>query len=636
MIKQIEVLVAALATTLILLACSSEANPIWTGDCPEPCEAGTVCRDGKCVPEVDGDSNEVDDSPTDGDTETPDGDTDGDLDDDSVENLEDAEDDADPDLVDTEIDLGETDMSWDFNLTPCDHSPDMTTPLIKMSDNEVDFGAVRIGSSESAEVFICNGGGVDLSISSVQFSIETSPEFLKFTDDFPIVIPPGMQAPAYLMYVPLDSQSDTGSMIVLSDDPNTPSTTVVLRSSIKKTAILQVTPQVLQYLGASTGEVLTKQFEAKNVGLAPTSISKIVMGLGDSSPYTVTNVVQDGEEDSVTGPWILNPNEFVTVSVQMAMGATALDDKAYVRWIDGEETKDAVVELTTSDLALCAIPNAGEDQRVKPLVTVRLDGSASYDPNGTITEYKWEFEAIPAEARNPEIKNNSGEAVQGLWIPESSPTLFAETAGEYVIKLTVKDESDEGCTELKEDFVSIFVVPDETIHIQLVWSDPKNDFDLHLIKPGGTHSRDCGNEDNYNGGDCCWSNCSTNNGTNENCPPRGCPGPMNSPNWSDPDSRDDDPTLDIDDRTGRGPENINLSLPEVGDYLVTVENWDATITSQVMVRVYLFGTFRDMFIEGTDGTGIPLGYHWNVCYLRVKSASDIEVIPIENSIESSL
>jgi hypothetical protein len=96
--------------------------------------------------------------------------------------------------------------------------------------------------------------------------------------------------------------------------------------------------------------------------------------------------------------------------------------------------------------------------------------------------------------------------------------------------------------------VIINALPDKDLHIQLVWSTPSDphendefgtDVDLHF-----RHERA---GDGWGEGaqsfDCYFRN---------KTPEWGVPGPA------------DNPTLDIDDTNGAGPENVNLGEPEIG------------------------------------------------------------------------
>lgn len=75
------------------------------------------------------------------------------------------------------------------------------------------------------------------------------------------------------------------------------------------------------------------------------------------------------------------------------------------------------------------VANAGTDQTVTlPVGSVTLDGSGSYDTDGTITAYSW-----------VQLSGNGGVTVAGA--SEAQATVNGLTAGTYVFQLTVTDNS---------------------------------------------------------------------------------------------------------------------------------------------------------------------------------------------------
>jgi len=75
------------------------------------------------------------------------------------------------------------------------------------------------------------------------------------------------------------------------------------------------------------------------------------------------------------------------------------------------------------------VANAGTDQTVTlPVSSVTLDGSGSYDTDGTITSYSW-----------VQLSGNGGATVAGA--SEAQATVSGLTAGTYVFQLTVTDNS---------------------------------------------------------------------------------------------------------------------------------------------------------------------------------------------------
>ena len=88
----------------------------------------------------------------------------------------------------------------------------------------------------------------------------------------------------------------------------------------------------------------------------------------------------------------------------------------------------------------------------------------------------------------------------------------------------------------------------DDIRLTLSWDDLGDDFELHLIKPGGRI--------NDNATDCTWTSCIS-----------------ASPDWGVEGDTTDNPRKDVDNTGAYGPENIYYSKPEDGTYTVMVEHW---------------------------------------------------------------
>lgn len=561
--------------------------------------------DGDEVSVTDGDDTAP---PTDGDEIIePDGDDSGQID-------------GDEELIDPDPDL-------DLTPVPCDNNAGLQVPTIVVTPNAADFGAVRIGESGSVFLEVCNSSGVDLAVTAMQFSRGISAEFYKYHDVLPITIEAGYAVPVLLVYVPRDNVPDNGFLNILSNDPNSPEVSIPLISSVKAAPWLEVIPRIVQFTGINPGDQLTKVVQVTNIGAASTTVFDLIIQGGASSAYSILDVT-DHYGAAATKPFPLEPNESMTITVMHTMGDVATDDLLIMPWIDDNIEREKRVELITSDRSMCAVPNAGQDQTVGPLDTVLLDGSLSYDPNGVILGYKWEWALKPPDAYRAIIKDGFGNNIEGQWANEPYPNFYAEIAGNYSVKLTVR-EDEPACDGVNVDTVEIFAVPSSTIHVKLTWTASGNDHDLHLIRPGGYFTR--GETGNVT--DCHWQNCDTKNGISFPCPPRGCPGPGLAPDWGSQGSRFDDPFLDIDDIPGMGPENINLSLPELGDYTVIVENYSGSDSNvSVKVEIWLFGILEEIYVH--QPPNYASNNHWNVCTLRIHDPTTIEIIPID-TIEGS-
>jgi serine protease len=127
--------------------------------------------------------------------------------------------------------------------------------------------------------------------------------------------------------------------------------------------------------------------------------------------YTVTLVVNDGKEDS--------------------------------------ESTTATADIT--EVNDPPVADAGSDQKVVVDEVVTFNGSGSYDLDGTITDYAWEF----------------GDGTYGTGV---TTTHTYKTAGEYSVELNVTDDG--GSTDTDTAVVTVTEEPAYTMHIANIVMSP--------------------------------------------------------------------------------------------------------------------------------------------------------------------
>ncbi|MCO4773237.1 MAG: choice-of-anchor D domain-containing protein [Deltaproteobacteria bacterium] len=194
-----------------------------------------------------------------------------------------------------------------------------------------------------------------------------------------------------------------------------------------------------------------------------------------------------------------------------------------------------------------------------PLEVVTLS-SVSFHTGGfgpTLSlQYSWTL-APPAGSITTLSNANTANA-------STSP--YVDVVGSYIGTLTVTDAAGltDSCTQ------TIEVLPPENFRVELFW-DAEDDFDLHLLEANDG----AGNQGTPNtGSDCYFGNC-TSLGLD----------------WGVPGDIYDNPYLDLDDISGFGPENINITDPALAPY----DGW-----YQVMVHDYTGST--DDNYGTTNGT----------------------------------
>ena len=230
------------------------------------------------------------------------------------------------------------------------------------------------------------------------------------------------------------------------------------------------------------------------------------------------------------------------------------------------------VEEPTPPIAVCSVnPNPISP----PFESATWTGIESYDPGGlAIIDYSWNLISTPV-----------GSAAV---IPDGGANRYPFTpvlAGTYVGELKVTNEGglvSEPCQAILD------AVPTESLWVEMFWEHSQDDMDLHILVDGGTlETRN----------DCYYSNCT---------PTAQIFFPMD---WGISGFAGDNPTLDLDDIPGTGPENINIDSPHPGAiYTVVVHDYtgstiDVYEDNEVTINIYLDGSLEWTDTKAISGDG---------------------------------
>lgn len=222
-----------------------------------------------------------------------------------------------------------------------------------------------------------------------------------------------------------------------------------------------------------------------------------------------------------------------------------------------------------------------------PPATVVLDGTGSEDPDGRITDGEWEVTDYPEDAQKPEVEPAEED-------PENE--LLGEfevlSAGDYRARLTVTDN--EGFESCEAAEVEVTASPNETIHVELTWTNPEDpdetddtgsDVDVHMAKMGPGEWFESPYDIYYQNPESEWN----------------------------PET----PSLDIDDRDGAGPENIQMDDPANCEwYAVGVHYFRQMFgTAYATIRIYINENLvyesLDTPLEQTNAFWDVARIHWN-------------------------
>lgn len=238
---------------------------------------------------------------------------------------------------------------------------------------------------------------------------------------------------------------------------------------------------------------------------------------------------------------------------------------------------------------------------------VYLDGTGSSDPTGQALTYFWEVTSRP-DGSTSTLTNPAS----------ATPTLLGDVSGTYEVCLTVTDV--DGCATDGMDCTTFTVAPIADLHIELTWDNDRSDIDLHFL---ASTNREL------------WFDAKANNGSNVTCSQGGPPakgGPDNfwcvqDPDWggtpelwSGDNNTANDPSLDVDNVSGFGPENINVDNLEDGVYTIGAHYFadiagsadPSAGTQQARIRVYVNGA-----LENTYTRNLGCRAFWEVARVTV-------------------
>ncbi len=473
-----------------------------------------------------------------------------------------------------------------------------------VNPDPVNFGRVPAGEVATIRTAITNIGGAQLVVDDF-FLVSGSAAFHVPEDQLPvepIELAPDQRYEFDVMYTPVDDSRDSGVLIVRSDDPANEEFNVDVLANGAEPCI-EVSHEHDGYdFGERVIEVThAEAFTVRNCSdlefgenLIVDSISLLNDADYQSSDAYALDMIPQFPLDLAPGAehsFLVEFTPMVDQQIEEGILQVGSND-AYKPVVDVPINGRGTNNMCPVPIATCAVAGSGAPPStelfVLPLDNLDCSASASNDEDGEIREYIWTVVERPAgSSADFEPPNAVGTG------------FFIDLAGRYVFNLSVVD--DRGCESPEPAVVTVVSRPDEDIHVQLVWATPSDpdetdigfgagtDLDLHVLHPNG-----------------CWEH-----------PTWDCHFRQREPNWGDPGATDDNPSLDIDDTDGAGPENINLDNPENGaTYMVAVHYYNdhGYGVSFATVRIFIFGELifeaRDKNFPYTDFWWVVAGIQW--------------------------
>ncbi|MFT6144043.1 MAG: hypothetical protein ACJAZO_002368 [Myxococcota bacterium] len=432
-------------------------------------------------------------------------------------------------------------------------------PEIVITPGELVFGEQAVPVPVAQDLVISNGGRADL---DVELSFDGDGAFV--FDPLTLTIPPGEAQVVIATFIPDTFLEFTGTLTVASNDVETP-TVIVPVSGIGvdlPVPDIDFSSRVLDFGTVETGSLVSDFFLLRNAGEATLSLEAV-----DQGGSGAFSLITDPSNTDIAG------GGEVPVLIQYA--PTYADGDGGTLLFTSNDPDEATVEVAL-------LGNGGGDfdwpeavincpGSAEPPENISLNGDGSNDPGGNLPlRYEWSLTERPPGSR-AELQN----------LVSADTRFFADIAGTFEVQLIV--ENSQGVRSAP-DRCEIAAIPTDELHVELTWDTSRADLDLHLMQENGTLFD--------NSTDATW------------CNPR--------PNWGGAGAADN-PSLDIDDRGGFGPENINIEAPADGEYTVAVhyfeEHGDDAVTATV--RIYSYGE-----LELTRSRILSRNEVWNVAQVN--------------------
>ena len=418
--------------------------------------------------------------------------------------------------------------------------------------------------------------------------------------DPPVIVPEGHAAHLEVSCTPNSTSASLGKLVVRSDDPAHPDGVSIPLACNTMVPCLKVEPGSLVDFGAvALGQCAKRTVRLRSCGSADLTIDSVALASPGGAfhlDWPAAHALAPGLLDdtkpeagpSSDSPVTLVPNGVLDVPTTFCPAEALVDvtgepaAQTMPLVVDSNATAVTVTLKGVGAVDVCpkAVVHVKEGEEVVPQTVLHLTCDQSSSPAGAIAKWHWAstqpYGAHHAFVPGPSFPN---------------PTVTVNTAGTYTFCCEVVDVA--GTPGCAPACVEVLVIPEKAIHIELLWSTPADpdetdkgpgagaDLDLHFSHPlAASADLDCdGAPDPWfsNPFDVFWFNA--------------------KPEWgSSNPAIDDNPSLDLDDTDGAGPENLNLCAPEGTvskpvDYVIGVHYWDdhGYGTSYATVNVYLMG-----------------------------------------------
>jgi hypothetical protein len=425
-------------------------------------------------------------------------------------------------------------------------------PEISISPDPIAFGEQAVPLTSRLTFYVNNAGRADL-----EYSLALQGEG---ADVFELLategtLEPSGSQPVVLLFEPTTFLEYEATMVVTSNDETDPT----LEIPITGTGVPAPLPDI---------SVSSQSLDFGTVAAGATNVLVVELRNDGSADLDLGTVTQAG---SGAFSMVVNPSD-----TRIAPGDTFALVLQYDPDSEAGDSSTLLIpsnDPDESEVAIVLLGNGGADYgypeavidcpgMTNPPSVVRLDGGDSTDPEGfEPLEYEWTLVSVPTDPAS------STPISDARITNEIGPYTDLETdaVGLYVVQLVVTNQLG---TRSAPALCTVGAIPAEDLLVELTWDTSNADLDLHLALAGNDLFESPGDA-NFCNRNADW----------------GAQGGL------------DDPSLNIDDRAGFGPENFAIDTPSDDMFDVRVhyfeDHGDDFVTATV--RVYVFGELDPQF-----------------------------------------
>jgi hypothetical protein len=253
-------------------------------------------------------------------------------------------------------------------------------PDISAAPNPADFGNVQVGGLQDVVVTVANQGSANLAVAGSSLAPGSNPAFSIVGGSGAFVLAPAATQAITVRYNPAAPGLHGGKLRLQSNDPDTPIYDVPLAGKgINKQ--IQVTPASINFGNVDVGDTGAAFIQVKNIGNVALTVSGITIG-GDGFSLAMLpalpKTLQPGQQFSFQA-------RFAPASIAGFSGAVnvASDDPAAPNVAVPLAGNGVAVNLRPTARITMEVPYNGD--------SIQFHGDGSFDPDGTIVSYAWDF-----------------------------------------------------------------------------------------------------------------------------------------------------------------------------------------------------------------------------------------------------